>query len=219
MFRQEDFTVGAIGETIPGPGRRAYPAETPLLQRKPESFADFYQQPSPVIGEAYPVPAMPGEPYLRSVGGRDIIGSSESPGVMWRQETEPSFLRYDYSPPRQHIQRLVPEPSATEVVRMKESSMVADAKPLPPVFERGAYDEIQPVPELALMSAGHFAETAPPAIMRIGSESGGTEHIEAEPGEVETESTTPDIDDLARQVYPILKRRLARERERTLGIS
>ena len=56
-------------------------------------------------------------------------------------------------------------------------------------------------------------------IMRTVTESEPTETQTTETTERETETTALDLDDIARQVYPILKRRLARERERALGIS
>jgi hypothetical protein len=62
-------------------------------------------------------------------------------------------------------------------------------------------------PELALAAVGRPAETATPARTtaetRVGAES--------------EEVSAPDVDNIARDVYSILKRRLARERERAQG--
>ncbi|MFC1871825.1 hypothetical protein ACFLYF_05470, partial [Chloroflexota bacterium] len=73
----------------------------------------------------------------------------------------------------------------------------------------GGYYGSQPVPELALAS--------------VANTSGGTspKTSQAEPGADETGeiAVSPDIETIARDVYHILKRRLAREKERALGLS
>ena len=65
------------------------------------------------------------------------------------------------------------------------------------------------VPELALAPAGRQAETTPSAQSETRQTS----------GENMSEGATPEIDDIARDVYRILRRRLIRERERALGLS
>jgi len=65
------------------------------------------------------------------------------------------------------------------------------------------------VPDLALAPAGRQAET---------TSSTQSETRQAS-GESISEGATPEIDDIARDVYRILRRRLIRERERALGIS
>ena len=128
---------------------------------------------------------------------------------MWHQDKEPYLLRYYNSPSHKNIQRQMPQWPASEAVQMKESSHTADTKSLPPIFTERADQDRLPVPELTFAPLVQSVETVAPMIMR--------EMTEIE--QTETETMTPDIDDIARQVYPILKRRLARERERALGIS
>jgi hypothetical protein len=65
----------------------------------------------------------------------------------------------------------------------------------------------QPVPELTLARASRPAEPAPPARTEVRTE------------ENPRESAAPDIDAIARDVYLILKRRLATEKERAWGLS
>lgn len=80
---------------------------------------------------------------------------------------------------------------------------------LPVAFEGTAYYGSQPAPELALAPVGRSAEAASSSAPKAGA------NLEAEAGE----ASGPDIDAIARDVYTILKRRLARERERALGLS
>jgi len=81
--------------------------------------------------------------------------------------------------------------------------------PLPPEFEGRAFYGNQPAPELALASVESQAETV----------SAPSPRTETQIENITGEATAPDIDNIARDVYRILKRRLARERERAWGLS
>ena len=77
------------------------------------------------------------------------------------------------------------------------------------VIQGAGYYGSRGVPDLALAPAGRQAET---------TSSTQSETRQAS-GESISEGATPEIDDIARDVYRILRRRLIRERERALGIS
>ncbi len=90
-----------------------------------------------------------------------------------------------------------------------------------------AAEEAQPAtPELALAAVGRPAEAAPPAVPELALAAVGRPAEVATPARTTAETrvgaeseevSAPDIDNIARDVYSILKRRLARERERAQG--
>ena len=82
---------------------------------------------------------------------------------------------------------------------------------LPAMFAGTAYYGDEPTPELALAPVGRPAEAVSSAPSEVVARTDGTE--------VEDEEEETDIDAIARQVYPILKRRLAIERERMQGLA
>lgn len=77
------------------------------------------------------------------------------------------------------------------------------------MFESQAAYEGPPAPELALAPVGRRAESA--AAPSTPAEARAEEHT--------PETPAPDLEDIANDVYRILKRRLARERERAFGVS
>ena len=102
------------------------------------------------------------------------------------------------------------EPPPAPVIEPKPPVDVAQSKGLlPAVFERETYYTSQPMPELALAPMEQLAPAASPT----------PPEAEAPVSEEAEGATTPDIDAIARDVYTILKRRLAREREQALGAS
>ncbi len=131
----------------------------------------------------------------------------------------PGGTAEEYSP--QH-QRDVPSPARIEEVRQPVSR-----PPVSPytesgaeftatyrtgrlsMFESQAAHESLPAPELALAPVGRRAESA--AAPSSPAEARAEEHT--------PETPAPDLEDIANDVYRILKRRLARERERAFGVS
>jgi hypothetical protein len=96
---------------------------------------------------------------------------------------------------------------------MKPESVASERRallePVPPEL-RYKPEAVSPaVQELALARVGRSAEPVSPNIARV----------EAGVEEVEQQEATPDIDSIARDVYQILRRKLASERERALGVS
>jgi hypothetical protein len=103
--------------------------------------------------------------------------------------------------------------SSEERLSMKPESAASERRALlesvPPEL-RYKPEAVSPaVPELALARVGRSAEPVSPNIARV----------EAGVEEVEQQEATPDIDSIARDVYQILRRKLASERERALGVS
>ncbi len=162
------------------------------------------RQPQPVTESIYQAPALPLQPYFKSAGNAPSPDRTENYSFLWERDDEPSFP--DYKEARQSAS----EYPITFVAREKAGIKTTPSEEiLSPAFEGTTYYGSQLAPELALAPAGRPSETASPTLFRA----------EEEGEEAETETATPDIDAIARQVYPILKRRLAIERERMRGLS
>ena len=82
------------------------------------------------------------------------------------------------------------------------------------------------MPEMVLTPVGRAAEAAPPAVPGLALAAVGRPAEAATPARTTAETrvgaesedvSAPDLDNIARDVYSILKRRLARERERAQG--
>ncbi|UCH43019.1 MAG: hypothetical protein JSW16_00300 [Dehalococcoidales bacterium] len=142
--------------------------------------------------------------YAKSVG--DISGDISEPEEpsqfpvkkeLWLPSSRPIVQRRPEMPPR-----------FTEKESEGEGS-ISGEDIVSGVIEGAGYYGHREVPELALAPAGRQAETtsaAPPETRQASAEG-------------MAEGAAPEIDDIARDVYRILRRRLIRERERALGIS
>lgn len=141
-----------------------------------------------------PHPAVPAE-KTRETG--DIRAATVLPG----RETPPASR--------------AAEPAATTSPYVSQPATFPTGGAGPVVIQTKPQDDRAPGP-MIFRTAETQSQTA-------DTQSGTTarQSIAAELAETETgrEATSPDIDAIARDVYRILKRRLARERERTLGLS
>jgi hypothetical protein len=114
----------------------------------------------------------------------------------------------------------------TSDVPWQDVSTTHNEEWLSSIFEGTIDHERQIMPETVLIPVGHAAEAAPPATSELALAAVGRPAEVATParttaetrGEAESEEVSaPDVDNIARDVYSILKRRLARERERAQG--
>ncbi len=213
-----------------GQGFQIDQAETPLTRRESPSVADLqHPQPSAIKGNVHRAPplsflqysdmvgnvsimesidqmaALSGHRYFKLPGNAPPPNRSESYRFLWEQDFTPSPPRHkDARPPTLELLHM---PSAKPRVGSKSS--VSGESLLAAFSGTAFYDGSQMMPELALAPAERPAEVAPPAPPRA----------EVRAGEDTKEAAAPDIDSIARDVYSILKRRLAREKERALGVS
>jgi hypothetical protein len=226
-----------------GEGGPVGQAETPLIGRDPVSLLGLRRQPSPATEGIYQTPILAAQQYFKSTG--DSLPSDRMEGYRFPgdKDYEPSSSGYKdarHSPPELPPTSIVepgigskatgsgkpwpvtfegityygghPPPglTPTSIVEPGISSKAAGSgESLVAMFGGMAYQESHPPPELALAPVGRYAEgvSSPPSRGEVEGE-GGTKEVAA-----------PDIDAIARDVYSILKRRLARERERALGLS
>ena len=180
------------------------PTEPPSIHRKHPPAVSLRRQSQPITESIDRTPVTPWQQYFKSVGSAPSPDRSESYSFLRNKGNEPSYSQYKDS--RQPALELL----LTSIAGPKASfNTTSRREPLPATFEGAAHYGSQPTPELALAPVGRTAETASTPSPRT---------------EMETKSTTgeasaPDIDTIARDVYSLLKRRLARERERALGLS
>jgi len=175
--------------------------EMPLLHRESPSIAGLPRRPSLAPESIDRTPASPFDKYFKSVGDPSLPDGRENY----------SFLRQrgkESSSPRDITRQPALELLLTSVAGPGTGSKATDSGgSLSAILEGTAYYGSQSTPELALAPAGP-AETVPPPPKR-----------QTKIEEMTKETTAPDIDTIARDVYSILKRRLTRERERALGLS
>jgi len=175
--------------------------EMPLLHRESPSIAGLPRRPSLAPESIDRTPASPFDKYFKSVGDPSLPDGRENY----------SFLRQrgkESSSPRDITRQPALELLLTSVAGPGTGSKATDSGgSLSAILEGTAYYGSQSTPELALAPAG-LAETVPPPPKR-----------QTKIEEMTKETTAPDIDTIARDVYSILKRRLTRERERALGLS
>ncbi len=213
-----------------GQGFQIDQAETPLTRRESPSVADLqHRQPSAIKGNVHRalplsfqqysdmasnvsitesihrMAVLSGHQYFKLPGNAPPPNRSESYRFLWDQDFTSSPPRHKDA--RQPTSELLHMPSAKPRVGSKSS---VSGESLLAAFPGTAYyDGSQMMPELALAPADRPAEVSPPAPREAEARDRG-----------ETQETAaPDIDSIARDVYSILKRRLAREKERALGVS
>ncbi len=178
--------------------------ETPLIHQKLLSISSLGHQPLSVTESIRQTPALPAQKYSKSVDNAPSLHRTDNYSFLWNQDLEPTSLGH------KDTHRPAPDLLLASVIGPKLGSKVAHGEgPLPVTFERTAYYGSQPTPELALAPVEHPAEAVSPTSPKA--------EVKAE--ETTKEAAAPDIDTIARDVYHILKRRLARERERALGLS
>lgn len=185
-----------------GQGWQAVQTEMPLTSRGPLSVASLHRQSSPT--GIYQMPTSPLQQYFKPVGRASPPDRSEGFSFPWKQEYEPSALGYKdtHQPALESLFTSIVEPRTG-------SKATSSGGALSAAFQGTAYYGSQTMPELALAPVGRQVEEVSPPSPKA----------EAKTEETVEEAPAPDIDTIARDVYSILKRRLARERERAQGLS
>ena len=154
--------------------------------------------------------------YNKSFAHPPSPGKSETTDLFRKVEYQPPLPQYQYklgerdTSLHKNVQRPPLELLLTPFASPTPSSMITSAdESLTHVLQRTAYYGTQPVPELALAPIERQTEEvqSPPTRQEPQIEN------------ISGETPAPDIDNIARDVYRILKRRLTRERERALGLS
>ena len=187
-----------------GQSLRTDQTELPLIYRDPPSVVDSAYQPSSIAESIYQTPALPARRYFKSAGNTPPPEESENFGFLWNQDYEPSLL------PDKETRQSVLEQLITSVATPGTGSNAThQEESLTAIFEGTAYYGSQVAPELALAPVGRSTEAVSPPPPKP----------EVKEIEDTNELAAPDIDAIARDVYCILKRRLAREKERALGLS
>jgi hypothetical protein len=182
--------------------------ETYSIHREQPRATRSYRQSPPIIENKGQIPA-PRQPYLTSAGSISPFDRIESCNILKKEKHEPSSPQY-----KPTLRDKSTHQPALELLLTSAASPAPGSKStggdelLQAMFDRTAYYGSQPAPELALAPVESQARSAPPTARQ----------------ETRTETTTreasaPDIDTIARNVYSLLRRRLARERERALGLS
>jgi hypothetical protein len=175
-------------------------AEPPSPRRVSSSAAELYYQPPHVIENIYQMPTLPSGQYHKSAHNIRQSAKTESYGFLYKQSNESSSRGYKDT----HQSVLEQHANAVEA---RAGSIANSVQLLPVSLERNVYHASLPTPEMVLTPVSRAkAETS-------------IQRTETEVKDSVTEATAPDIDAIARSVYSILKRRLARERERASGLS
>jgi hypothetical protein len=190
------------------------------LTPKEHSFANIvHRQPESVTADQ--TLAAPRRQYIKSFDYASPPVSSEPYNLLRKEDHKPPLPQYKHTPededthhykniPHKDIHRPALELLLTSVTSPTPSSKITSAnESLPHVLRRTAYYGSQPVQELALAPVERQTEElqSPPTRQEPKTEN------------ISGETSAPDIDNIARDVYRILRRRLTRERERALGLS
>ena len=185
------------------------------LTPKEHPFANIvHRQQEPVTTDQ--TLAAPRRQYIKSFDYVPPPVSSETYNLLRKEDHKSPQPQYKYTPGDkdttyyEDIHRPALELLLTSVASPTPSSKITSAnESLPHVLQRTAYYGSQPVPELALASVERQSEElqSPPTRQEPQTEN------------ISGETTAPDIDNIAHDVYRILRRRLTRERERALGLS
>lgn len=180
------------------------PTGTPLTHRERPSVVSFRRQPQPITESNDRTLAIPWQQYLKSVDNTPPPDRSENYDFLWKEteNNEPSSPQHKDA--NQQLELML-----TSIVGPKIGPKIINIeRSLSTTFGGTAYYESSPVPELALAPVGSSEAVSSP-----------TAKTETQVENTTGEAATPDIDNIARDVYHILKRRIARERERALGLS
>ena len=184
-------------------------------------FANIvYRQPESATADQTLV--TPRRQYVKSFDYAPPPSRSETYNLLRKEEHKPPQPQYRHTPgdedthhykniPHKDIHRPALELQLTSVASQTPSSKITRTnEPLPHVLQRTAYYGSQPVPELALAPVERQTEElqSPPPTRQ-----------EPKTEDISGETSAPDIDNIALDVYRILRRRLTRERERALGLS
>ncbi len=165
--------------------------------------------------------AEPQRQYIKSFDYAPPPSRSETNNLQRKEQYYPPLSQYGHTPgdedthnykniPHKDIHRPDLELQLTSVASPTPSSKITSAnESLPHVLQRTAYYGSQPVQELALAPVERQTEglQSPPVRQEPQTEN------------ISGETSAPDIDNIARDVYRILRLRLTRERERALGLS
>lgn len=175
----------------------------PLLYRAPLSFAGPPVPELPVPETTDHAMTLPYQQLFRAKAYAPLSDRGESYRFPENQEYVTSSPGYKYTGQPVVDLPLVPtiQPEA-DLSQPSAEGLFTDIYSATPAYSRN-----QNTPELALAPVRRAMETpSQPTVPEMGGE-GGSENV-----------VEPDIDAIARDVYQVLKQRLARERERALGV-
>jgi len=221
-MKQNSITVPAVTPDDNIAFRKEPPASLikSHLAPKEQSFANIaHRQQEPVTIDQ--TLAAPRRQYIKSFDYAPPPVSSETYNLLRKEDHKPPLPQYKHTAgdedthhykniPHEDIHRPALELLLTSVASPTPSSKITSAnESLPHVLQRTAYYGSQPVQELALAPVESQSKSLPPPPTKQEPK---TENISGE-------TPAPDIDNIARDVYRILRRRLTRERERALGLS
>jgi len=176
---------------------------TPLTYKEHPPAVRLHRQPQPETESVDQTPAIAKPLYFKLAASTPPSDRERSYHLPWKEGNKPSPPQYKDT--HQQLELML-----TSIARPKIAvKTVSHDWSLPPEFEGRAFYGNQPAPELALAPVGSQAETVSAPLPKTETQ------VENSTGE----ATTPDMDTIARDVYRILKRRLARERERAWGLS
>jgi len=200
-YSRVPISLAALDNVNLGQGFPTDQNEMPLIYRESPSIAGLPRRLSLAPESIDQTSALPFDEYFKSAGNAPPPDRSENYSFLRQRDKEPSSPRdITRQPALELLLTSVTEPGTGAKATGSGVSLSAS-------FEGAAYYGRQSTPELALAPAVP-AETVPPS-----------PKTQTKTEEITKETTTPDIDTIARDVYSILKRRLAREKERALGLS
>jgi len=176
---------------------------TPLTYEEHPPAVRLHRQPQPVTESIDQTPAIAEPLYFKPAASTSPPDRKK--GFHSLQNIEDKSSPPQYKDTRQQLELMLTSIAGPKIA----VKTISHDWSLPPEFEGRAFYGNQPAPELALAPVESQAETvsAPPP------------KTETQVENITGEATAPDIDNIARDVYRILKRRLARERERAWGLS
>ena len=177
----------------------------PLFYSQPLSVARSFIQLSPDHKRIHGMMTSPMQQFAKSIYDTNVSNKTGDYGFVLNREYISSYpdVKYTY--------QQAPELAKTSLLQKKAESNTAYRKEVltdtSDIFPELTYSRKQNVPELPLAPISRIPEIQ-------------TRPAESEPQGVENNerAAKDEVENIARDVYHILKRRLARERERALGV-
>lgn len=187
--------------------RKGHTGKPPFYSElSPVAGPDVQQSPAPEIIQHKMISSTPG--VFKQAGDTSLPDNIENYRFLPGQESLAFPPDYKYT--RKEALDMPP----LSLVQPKRDSSAASEEELisdmPNIMPEPVYSRKQGAPELLLAPISYTPATASSQIAR-------QEQPEPRGAETSEGATTPDIGDIASDVYRILRRRLVRERERTLG--